>query len=218
MCKRWNEISKSRPIWRQVAFELVPNSPSAYERTESFLSWLIPRASLVRHLTVVARQATGPSTAGVTTSDPLVWSNIVSATTLLSPHLDQLYISWGEQLVLSHWAATLCTLQTASFTAPQVVVRPGALSGLKGLKELRFKSHASPLLLLSNRGGSGTGGPAHSTAAVLPAGLTSLRLEGCNLNHLPPAVAALPALRDLVLTNNDFFKAGSLTVCEHRSW
>lgn len=94
--------------------------------------------------------------------------------------------------------ATLLRLKCGSFTAPLVVIRPG-LGGLTAFHDIRLKSQRSALQF---RGSSNS-----NNNALLPASLRTLRAEGCNLTELPPSIISLPALEDLVLTNNNLGEA-----------
>ena len=96
--------------------------------------------------------------------------------------------------------------QSASFTAPLIVVRPG-LGSLPNLLDLRFRSTRHPLQLGAPTAASAAarwGGSAAALAPpVLPPHLLKLRLEGCHLTEVPPALLRLTALEDLVLSDND---------------
>lgn len=56
----------------------------------------------------------------------LVWSNLVSALTLLGPTLKHLSMEWPDELQLGAWAATLVALEVGS---PRLCSRPGSAAG-----------------------------------------------------------------------------------------
>ena len=82
-------------------------------------------------------------------------------------------------------------LQSASFTAPRISVRPG-LGSLPSLLDLRFRSAKKPLTLApSHTPGSPAPSPPSAAGAaslagapLLPAQLLKLRLEGCHLTEV----------------------------------
>lgn len=89
----------------------------------------------------------------------------------------------------------LLALQTGSFTAPRITVRPG-LGSLPHLRDLRFRSAKRPLAFCPSAaspargaaaGGGGSGGSSSlgggAGAPLLPAQLIKLRLEGCHLTE-----------------------------------
>jgi hypothetical protein len=117
-------------------------------------------------------------------------------------------------LQLSQWLGTLTALESGSFTAPRITVRPG-LGSLPRLKDLRFRSTKKPLAFASSHGSPGR--HAHSSAAaalgapLLPPHLLKLRLEGCHLTELPAPLGRLTCLEDLVLSDNNL-QAARLSV------
>ncbi len=70
--------------------------------------------------------------------------------------------------------------QSASFTAPRVIVRAG-LGSLPALTDLRFRSTAKPLSF--HAAGAGSPGRHAGGAPLLPAHLLKLKLEGCRLSE-----------------------------------
>ncbi|GAB4813257.1 hypothetical protein N2152v2_000303, partial [Parachlorella kessleri] len=171
----------------------LPQKQRAVQRVESFLAWLVPRAAAVQQLTIAERRGDVPL------DDPVLWANCVAAITLLAPQLRSLTLEVPVQLVLSQWVGTLRQLQLASFASEHVVIREG-LDRLTSLTELRVKSSKAALALQPSQ-------PGHT---VLPLNLLKLRLEGCNLTMLPPAVTWLTALEDLVLSDNTLRDADML--------
>lgn len=73
------------------------------------------------------------------------------------------------------------TRQSASFTAPRVIVRPG-LGSLPCLADLRFRSATKPLSF--HAAGAGSAGRHGGGAPLLPAHLVKLKLEGCRLSEV----------------------------------
>jgi hypothetical protein len=187
-------------MWTTVRLGLSLSRDTALDRSESFVQWLIPRAPNVRSLTVVTRRADSAAGEGLLRKTSLVQANIVSAITLVGPHLQELSVQWAGQLVISGWSATLSALRVASFAAESVVVRPG-LGYLSNLRDLRFKSVAAPLVVAD-----AVSDPRSTSTlprGLLPPGLFALRMDNCRLTALPPSVAALRQLTDLVLSNNE---------------
>jgi Leucine-rich repeat (LRR) protein len=192
-----------------VRLELSLNLPGATERSEVFVRWLVSRAPHLQSLSIIAQRspdapapaqnptaATGiaPEPAPVSQIEAVCGANVAAALAVAGPHLRDLSVEWDGQLVLSGWAATMTSLRIASFSAEKLTVRPG-LGSLPCLRDLRLKSVTSPLLL--------TGPP----ASLLPARLKALRMDGCHLSQLPPSVANLSHLTDLVLSNNALTQA-----------
>jgi hypothetical protein len=102
-----------------VQLSLTLPDPRVLERTEGFLYWLMPRAAAVQKLTIAAQR--GEAAAGAAALPPaaslgpmqlqLVWSNLVSALTLMGPTLRHLVIDWPDELHLTQWVATLVALE-----------------------------------------------------------------------------------------------------------
>ena len=79
----------------------------------------MPRAAAVQKLTIAAQR--GEAAAGAAALPPaaslgpmqlqLVWSNLVSALTLMGPTLRHLVIDWPDELHLTQWVATLVALE-----------------------------------------------------------------------------------------------------------
>ncbi|PSC76048.1 volume-regulated anion channel subunit LRRC8A [Micractinium conductrix] len=245
VCRRWAGVTRTAAVlWESVELGLTLPNPHVLERTECFLAWLIPRARAVAKLTIAARRDDAAAAAAGGAGSPsgaaslgplhlqLLWSNLVSALTLMGPSLRHLSIEWPDELQLGAWMATLAALESASFTAPRIVVRPG-LGSLPALTDLRFRSSKKPLAFAAghasprapnagNAGGGGGGEPggaggASSPAAaalgapLLPCQLVKLRLEGCHLTELPAPLSRLTALEDLVLSDNNL-QAARLTM------
>ena len=210
VCKRWAEVgraSSAAAMWAAgVRLELNLGVPAAAERSEVFVRWLVIRAPHLQSLSIIARRSAdvpAPNPAPMLNqSDPapvsqieaVCGANVAAALAVAGSHLRELSVEWDGQLVLSGWAATLATLQVASFSAQELTVRPG-LGSLPCLRDLRLKSIAAPLSL---------SGP---SASLLPPKLKALRMDGCHLSHLPPSVASLSHLTDLVLSNNALTQA-----------
>ncbi|KAL4855756.1 Embryogenesis-associated protein B8 [Chlorella vulgaris] len=222
VCRRWAYVTRTAAaLWETVELSLKLPDPGILERTECFLSWLIPRAAAVEKLGILATResaasatAAGASTAFGPLHLQLVWSNLVSALTLMGPTLRHVTIEWPDDLQLSTWVATLVALESGSFTAPRITIRPG-LGSLAALKDLRLRSskkplafspsHASPSALAGgaaspSRGG---GGAAGGLPPLLPVQLLKLRMEGCHLTELPAPLTRLSCLEDLVLSDNN---------------
>jgi hypothetical protein len=206
-------------MWRAVTLELQLAHPGAADRATSFMQWLLPRAPGVHSLTVAGRfggEAGAPAPPGA----DVVWADVVGAMAAAGPHLRELVVEWEGELVLSGWVAAMHALRAASFSAHGVVVR-GGLAQLANLRDLRFKSLPRPLRFAAAPAAApapppapdaGASPPASPRAAppLLPPGLRALRMDGCGLTALPPGVAALRRLTDLVLSNN-LLGAGDLT-------
>ena len=120
MCRRWAAVSRSAAsLWESVQLSLTLPDPRVLERTEGFLYWLMPRAAAVQKLTIAAQR--GEAAAGAAALPPaaslgpmqlqLVWSNLVSALTLMGPTLRHLVIDWPDELHLTQWVATLVALE-----------------------------------------------------------------------------------------------------------
>jgi Leucine-rich repeat (LRR) protein len=209
-CPRFSSLCRrGRPLWERVSFEFNPCSLDAVDKSESFLSWLLPRRSGISHVSITGRKTRPPTTPLEAPDnnrrpernrepDPLVFNNIIASISLLAPTLEELKIEWPTQLILSQYMATLLRLKCGSFTAPLVVVRPG-LGSLTAFHDIRLKSQRSALQF---RGSNN-----NSTSVLLPASLRTLRAEGCNLTELPLPIISLTALEDLVLTNNNLVQA-----------
>ena len=101
-------------------------------------------------------------------------------------------------------------LQSASFKANRVIVRPG-LHNLASLTDLRLKSTSTALAFVPGTQQHGAAAP--SPAALLPPGLRKARVEGCLLTSLPPAIVALRQLEDLVLSDNHLRNADLEVEC-----
>ncbi|KAL4421246.1 hypothetical protein ABPG75_010537 [Micractinium tetrahymenae] len=210
VCRRWAAASRSTgSLWESVELSLALPDPHILDRTEGFVAWLIPRARAVNKLTLTATRdeeaVAAMGLAGGTPLGPLlVWSNLVSALTLLGPTLNHLAMEWPDELQLGAWVATLVALESASFTAPRVIVRPG-LGSLPSLTDLRFRSAAKPLTF--HAAGAGSPGRHAGGAPLLPAHLVKLKLEGCRLSELPASLSRLSCLEDLVLSDNNLQSA-----------
>lgn len=209
VCRRWAAASRSAgSLWESVELSLTLPDPHILDRTEGFVAWLIPRARAVCKLTLTAtRDEEAVAAMGLAGGSPLgplvlqlVWSNLVSALTLLGPSLRHLVMEWPDELQLGAWVATLVALESASFTAPRVIVRPG-LGSLPCLADLRFRSAAKPLSF--HAAGAGSAGRHGGGAPLLPAHLVKLKLEGCRLSELPAPLSRLTCLEDLVLSDNN---------------
>lgn len=192
--------------------ELTLGLPGAAERSEVFVRWLVIRAPHLQSLSIIARRspdapapAQNPLAANVAAAngghpnpvsqmEAVCGANVAAALAVAGPHLRELSVEWDGQLVLSGWAATMTSLRIASFSADELTVRPG-LGTLPCLCDLRLKSVTAPLSL---------NGP---SASLLPAHLKALRMDGCHLRQLPPSVANLCHLTDLVLSNNALTQA-----------
>lgn len=214
VCKRWAEIGRtSRALWAAgVRLELTLGLPGAAERSEVFVRWLVIRAPHLQSLSIIARRspdapapaqnplaanaaaANGGHPAPVSQTEAVCGANVAAALAVAGLHLRELSVEWDGQLVLSGWAATMTSLRIASFSAEELTVRPG-LGSLPCLRDLRLKSVTAPLSL---------NGPSPS---LLPAHLKALRMDGCHLRQLPPSVANLRHLTDLVLSNNALTQA-----------
>lgn len=178
-------------MWASLRLGLQLESPTVVERAESFVQWMIHRASIVNSVSIVARRADVlAAEAGASRSnEALAHANLIAALVIAGPSLRELSLDWTGSLVLSAWMASLTSLRVASLSAQALTVRHG-LHSLSRLQDVRFRSSAMPLVLAGHD--------------VLPLGLSTLRLDGCNLRELPLAVARLPRLTDLVLSNNNF--------------
>jgi hypothetical protein len=193
-----------------VRLELSLSLPGAAERSEVFVRWLVIRAPHLQSLSIIARRSPdapapnppaangvangGGDPAPVSQIEAVCGANVAAALAVAGPHLRELSVEWDGQLVLSGWAATLTSLRIASFSADDLTVRPG-LGSLSCLRDLRLKSITAPLSL---------NGP---PASLLPSHLKALRMDGCHLRQLPPSVAGLCHLTDLVLSNNALTQA-----------
>ena len=180
-------------MWGAVRLELSPvDAPNAVEKSEAFVHWLVPRASNLQSLSIIGRR-TGEGVAldanpnATSPGEAMAMANIVAALAMSGPHIKELSMEWDGPMVLSGWAATLTSLRIASFAATELTIRPG-LNCLPHLRDLRLKSLALPL--------------AFAPSAMLPTQLQALRMDGCHLRQLPPAVASLHHLTDLVMSNN----------------
>jgi hypothetical protein len=120
VCRRWAYVTRTAAaLWETVELSLKLPDPGILERTECFLSWLIPRAAAVEKLGILATResaaaaatAAGASTAFGPLHLQLVWSNLVSALTLMGPTLRHVTIEWPDDLQLSAWVATLVALE-----------------------------------------------------------------------------------------------------------
>lgn len=210
VCKRWAEIGRtSRALWAAgVRLELSLGLPGAVERSEVFVRWLVIRAPHLQSLSIIARRspdaqnphaansaaANGGHSGPVSQIEAVCGANVAAALAVAGPHLRELSVEWDGQLVLSGWPATMTSVRIASFSAEELTVRPG-LGSLPCLRDLRLKSVTTPLSL---------NGP---SASLLPAHLKALRMDGCHLRQLPPSVANLCHLTDLVLSNNALTQA-----------
>ena len=98
MCRRLRAVCQSAAsLWESVELQLSLSDPRALERTEGFLSFIIPRAAAVHKLAVAgerggsAAAAAAAAEAGASGPLPhlsaahlsLVFSNLVSALTLM---------------------------------------------------------------------------------------------------------------------------------------
>lgn len=171
---------------------------AAVERSEAFVRWLIPRARNLQSLSIIGRRPNEDSQGDIKPAPPnpaqlaienMAMANVVAALAMAGPHIRELSMEWDGPIVLSGWAATLTSLSIASFAATELTIRPG-LNYLPNLRDLRLKSMSLPLSFV---------GPPPS---LLPTQLQALRMDGCHLRQLPPAVAALHHLTDLVMSNN----------------
>ena len=198
VCARWASVSRAAAarMWPAATLDLWLCRPGAAERAASFVTWLLPRVAAVTSLAVLGR-AGGGAASPQAAPPAAVWSDVVGALAAAGRHLEELSIEWPAELVLSGWVAALRALRVASFAAPCVVVRPG-LAALPRLRDLRFRSTRAPLSLGQLPRAPGVAAPPQ----LLPPGLRSLRMDGCSLASLPPSVAALRGLTDLVLSNN----------------
>jgi Leucine-rich repeat (LRR) protein len=196
-----------------VRLELSLGLLAAAERSEVFVRWLVIRAPHLQSLSIIARRSAdasapalnpiaaavgaagangaigGGEPAPVSQIEAICGANVAAALAVAGPHLRELSVEWDGQFILSGWAATLISLRIASFSAEELTVRPG-LGSLPCLRDLRLKSVTAPLTL---------NGP---SSLLLPSHLKALRMDGCHLRSLPPAVANLRHLTDLVLSNN----------------
>lgn len=115
MCRRWARLTRSAAaLWESVELTLTLPDPSLLERIECFLEWLIPRAAAVEKLSILAERGEGAPTTAAPIGPlhhQLVWSNLVSALTLMGPTLRHLTIDWPDDLQLSAWVATLVALE-----------------------------------------------------------------------------------------------------------
>lgn len=91
--------------------------------------------------------------------------------------------------------ASLSHLRIASFMADSLLLRPG-MESLETLRELRFRSVESPLLMDGRK--------------IFPTSLEALRLDQCNLSELPEELGKLVGLTDLVLSNNPLTRNNDL--------
>ena len=174
--------------------EVWLNLTGAAEKSEGFVRWTVPRSANFHSLVIVARRAPdGPPPDAVSsatvTVEMVVLANVVSALAATGPYLRELTVDWDGPFVLSGFVSTMYNLRIASFTATALTVRSG-MGSLPCLRDLRLRSVSSPLLLVG------------ASSELLPGRLQALRMDGCHLRHLPPCVAHLRHLTDLVLSNN----------------
>lgn len=93
VCRRLRAVCcAAAALWESVELRLPLAHPRGLERTEAFLAFLIPRAGAVHRLTIVAERTAGGAAEGGASGPPppgsaahvsLVWSNLVSALTLI---------------------------------------------------------------------------------------------------------------------------------------
>jgi hypothetical protein len=125
VCRRWARLTRSAAaLWESVELTLTLPDPSLLERIECFLEWLIPRAAAVEKLSILAERGEGAPAAAAPIGPlhhQLVWSNLVSALTLMGPTLRHLTIDWPDDLQLSAWVATLVALEVCCGAASYVL-------------------------------------------------------------------------------------------------
>lgn len=115
VCRRWAALTRAAAaLWECVELSLTLPDAAILERIECFLAWLIPRAAAVEKLTIVAERGEAPPSPSFGPLQlQLVWSNLVSALTLMGPTLRHLAIDWPDDLQLSAWMATLVALEVS---------------------------------------------------------------------------------------------------------
>jgi len=95
VCKRWAAISRTSPImWKTIRLELGLFNATAAERSESFLRWLLPRATNVTSMSIVGHRLASTAESQVEL-EPVVSSNVAAALAVIGAALRELTIEWS---------------------------------------------------------------------------------------------------------------------------